>query len=327
VFNVLAKGFLTRINHRRKSFGGGKKEDAMGLGVHFVATERGVIVTAILLLLVTAGVAAAEKPPETKVTFDASYIVECRDVTPKPGKGEPDPSSKLIEATFRFSVNIDGDASRVKEVLVEIESPDSTLRVAKILDTTTLVKRTKGPITVRKVVSSQNSEREVSGAVRYLLTPRQGGVDGKAETKGSSTSLQAEESYERESPKDPSLIPTTLTREHGVRFKLRAHDQDVLEGIKEFTVRFEAPLGWRGDWVKVVCKARDDQGSEGTSFGEWALPIGLYLSGESSAKIEAETLGNVQLELDRRYAKSIPWDEAFQQKYIDALKNMKGHSR
>lgn len=280
------------------------------------------------VLIVAAATPAAEDRPAPKVTFDSSFTVECADVSPKAEKSQAT-EKRVIEATFRISINVDGDASTLKEVIIEIQSPDKSMKVTEIKPVAVLRSRANGPIRV-STVRTAGTDNQEKGTGGIIVASGPVVATGTLEVKDTkSTVTQVKEQYEKDAPKDATLIHTTIEREHGLRVKMKANDQEPLEGIKEITVRFEVPTYWRGDWVKVTSRAEDGTGTDGKSFGERAIAIGLFLKGEASAKSMAEYLGNVQCELDDWMTKNSgkELEAELRSKYIGALQAMKTNSK
>jgi hypothetical protein len=103
---------------------------------------------------------------------------------------------------------------------------------------------------------------------------------------GSSSGLSVR--YEMLPPKELLAASGTLNRERGVYFKLRPSPQTSLEGAKQFICVLRVPKAWRGDCVRIDCRAAADPRGwpmpETAECGAATFLVALFAAGDEEAR-------------------------------------------
>ena len=232
------------------------------------------------------------------VTFTASPMVECRDLTP-PAFAAANPREKLIEATFRVSLLFgQGGEEQVQEVLIVIDSPQGRLRVADFEPKTESVTDIVGPI---ERSESNYSTKRLEAGIGGTLGAKYGVASAQVAPSLNAGLTEHEcikETYKLLPPKKLLLASGTTAGEHGVFFKLKPSTQASLEGARQFTCLFIVPRAWRGDWLRLTCTATAESRRQFVrkleECGRTTLDVGLYLEGDLEAKRLARQLDRLQ---------------------------------
>lgn len=228
----------------------------------------------------------------SKVGFDVSYSVECRDVTPAEF-AEANPDGKIIEARFQVSTLIRrGQEKDIKELMYVVSSPERRLRVADFAPKT----QVESPVTdAIQIIEKGEEATSLDGSVAVQIAPLEG-VHLTPSVGASKLKKQnLEWKYSRLPPKQLLLASGTTNRGHGVFFKLKPSSQASLEGQREFVCLFLVPKGWRGDYAYVDCTARPQNRTPWTSPGDYGskrVLVGLYLQGDAEAREAVERLAH-----------------------------------
>jgi hypothetical protein len=224
---------------------------------------------------------------EPSLTFDFGRTLECRDVTP-PEFAESYPDERIIEGTLRLSVHLTaGTISDVEEIRVEISDCDGRLRVHDFSPRTRLESEFAAAIETTKTVESNHSfsaslggEIPCIGGTLAHVTPTIGGGMGGKEV--------VTEKQKRVAPMQAVVASGTMNEEHGVFFTLRASPLGTLEGVHELTVKFVVPISWRGDAVRVDCRATGEQKvlwmKQQVVWAQKATPVALFMAGDAGAR-------------------------------------------
>ncbi|MFH1923282.1 MAG: hypothetical protein ABIP48_25755, partial [Planctomycetota bacterium] len=228
----------------------------------------------------------------SKVGFDVSYCVECRDVTPAEF-AEANPDGKIIEARFQVSTLIRrGQEKDIKELMYVISSPERRLRVADFAPKT----RVESPVTdAIEIIEKGEDATSLNGSVAVQIGPLEGVHLTPSAGVSKMKKQNLEWKYSRLPPKQLLLASGTTNREHGVFFKLKPSSQASLEGQREFICLFLVPKGWRGDYAYVDCTARPRNRSPWTTpedYGSKRVLVGLYLQGDAEAQEAVERLAH-----------------------------------
>ncbi len=234
---------------------------------------------------------------ETRVQFDASRIVACRDVTTEEfAEGNAD--EKLVQAHLQVSVLVfQGQAEAVTECLYRFETaadarhPASAAQVVDYLPKNTMDSILAGNIRVqRNDETSKQLDVNLGGSIDFAH-----GNLGGSRTKSTRAAIQ----YELLPPQEMVAAVGTTGRGTGVYFKLRGTPQISLEGSRDFLITLRVPADWRGGYLRAACQAMHRSSNWAGTVGSGAFVIPLYLDGDAEAKQHAEDLSDAE---NRLYA-------------------------
>lgn len=242
-----------------------------------------------LLLSVFPLAAAMARADVPRVQFDVSPLVGCRDVTPAEFK-KVNPDEKLVEARFEISSLIGaGEESDLLEYLYHIVSCQRTIQVVDYLPKTTLATDVVGSIGI------DNQKEKTQSLGLSLKGHFQDVVDGSVS--GSAGKRNAERvQYERMPPLELLSASGTIHRGAGAYFKLKPSPRTSLEGAKEFVLVLRVPATWRGDYVRIECRAIGYRRGvvrhldELTTCGQAYFSVALFAEGDVGAKAAAQQL-------------------------------------
>lgn len=236
-------------------------------------------VVAIVFLLASSPALAG--PP--RVQFDVATVVACRDVT-APEFAAAFPSEKLMQATFNISSLVRrGQAGDLAEFFYRIDSPAGTLRIVDHLPRQELASPYVGPIAVEK---KEDSSRKLGGLVTGHYPPFSNAELNAQLGSSSGQSVR----FEMLPPKELLAASGTLNRERGVYFKLRPSPQTSLEGARQFVCVLRVPRAWRGDFVRIDCRAACQTSSTwptsegGGDCGSATFLVALFAAGDEEAR-------------------------------------------
>jgi hypothetical protein len=229
---------------------------------------------------------------EPVIQFDFGRTLDCRDITPL-DFAEAYPDERIIECTLRLSVSlVSGDMADVESIRVEISDCDQRLRVFDFAPATQLesaladdVEWTRTTESTSSLGASLGGELPACvGDVVAHVTPTLNAAKGEREV--------VTEKQIRVAPLHAVITSGTIDHEHGVFFTLRPSPQTSLEGVHELTVAFIAPAEWRGDAVRVTCRATGEQKvlwmKQQRVWAEKSGGVALYLAGDAAARRAAE---------------------------------------
>jgi hypothetical protein len=256
--------------------------------LHHVSGHRGFNFSGLLAMALTAFLAQAAQAKPPIVRFDMGHMVECRDITPPSPAGQNN-DEKLIEAKIRISILVaDGHQEDVDDVLVTIDSPTRRLRVAEFFPKTELAETVKGEVETTRTTEDTATATATLTGLHGLAIGQLGGIRHNV-VNHKFTELPA---------KCMVLASGTTGGEHGVFFKVKGSPQHALEGAQQFTVVFQVPKHWRGDWCVVSCQARTLTKHCMTKklevCGQSEAYLGLYLAGDDESRALARKLDRVQ---------------------------------
>jgi len=247
----------------------------------------------LVCLSLTASGAQAGTP---SLVFDFGRTAECRDVTSErlgPQTADLYPGQKLVELKLRVSVHLlAGKISDVEEVRIEIGDCDSRIRVESFAPSTRLESNLSKDITSTKITESGKKLAASLGGeapvplgdlVAHVLPSVNGGFTQRE---------VLTETQVRRAPQVAVVASGTIGQEHGVFFKLRASPQTTLEGSHELSVRFIVPENWRGDALRVCCRATGQEKflwtKQQATWARTCAPLAIFLAGDLEARIAAE---------------------------------------
>lgn len=218
-----------------------------------------------------------------EVGFDLPRTLACREITAE-AFTPTRPGERLIEVEAPISFQLfHGEASRVDDVVVEIDGAGAGLRVHDYAPRTELASELAEPIQVKHSKTTDKSLGASLGghlAADVALTPSLSG--------GASTTEATTETKNRLPPKKAVVVSGTTGGRTGVYFKLRRTTQSTLEGERTFRVTFVAQADWDGGAVDVRCTARGERRilfvEQRRVWNETARPVELRLVSHTVAK-------------------------------------------
>ena len=229
-----------------------------------------------------------------RVTFDATALAACRDVTPDDFAAQH-PGCKLVEARFQVSVRIEeGRGDEVTNVAMEFSSPEGRFRVFSYDPQTWWVSDALGPIEVTtQRETAATSQAEVGASIKADVGPAEGELQPNL-GRSSSQRMQVQEHFSRRPGSQRVLVTGTTDAEHGVFFRWRRSDEATLEGRFDHTCRLIVPSAWRADWAAIHCTAESESstwlGNKRQICGETKQVVALYAAGDAKARRRAEQL-------------------------------------
>jgi len=222
-----------------------------------------------------------------QVSFDASPIVACRDVSTEEFLVEY-PGEQLLEARLDISMLVpSGSRTGVAECQYQFHAPERRLVVDSFLPRTTLASDVVGNINVQQS-KGVALDQQLSIGGRYESI-----VKGELELGGRSNKSAAYD-YQLLPRREILTASGTVARGSGVYFKLRQTPQTTLEGSHEFVLFFRVPTSWRADYLRAVCQARSQ---EGKICGQTSFLIPLYIHGDTRARSMAAELRDYEQQL------------------------------
>jgi hypothetical protein len=220
------------------------------------------------------------------VRFDVCDVIAC---TGGPTDLDPIPGCELVEARFDIStfVHYGHDDDLVQFVFI-VESPNRTARMVGYSPRNELGSEIAGTMNFTRQ-TEHNRTFGLTGSAQFenLLSASSNASDSVRE----SENVQ----YQSSPPKQQLVASGTLSRGHGVYFKIRPSSQTSLEGAKSFTLVLAVPSEWRADWLRVRCAAysrRVASRSESAEpiCGSASFLVALHRAGDSEAREAAHQL-------------------------------------
>ncbi len=242
---------------------------------------------ALIALLVRAGGAA---PPS--VEFDIAPKAVCRPAS-APESAKLHPGANVVEVAFDLSTRIAGNEADLKQITVEIWSPDRELSVVGFSPSTTLQSES-----LDGVIEVEEHRAAGQISVEYALPTAK--IQASAKNAGDSKLVE-----KKLAPKSLLLASGTFDRSHGVFFTLHPSTQESLQKSRQFVCQLEVPQGFRGDYLQMTCTAVAHNRGVVRSLdsevraGLARFTIGIYLDGDSEARRAAELLAEKQQELSQ----------------------------
>jgi hypothetical protein len=182
---------------------------------------------------------------EDAIHFDLPATAAAVDVTPCESLG----AERLVSIEFRLSLIADSLPSpKVEQVVVQICPMGGEAMVADYAPRTELASKYAGNIEVTESKEvTDHYGASIDGAYGHLVRGNIGADRGEK-------SLNATK-FNRVAPMHVVAASGTTHRGRGVYFKLRADDQQVLEGDKRFTIVLRVPEHWRGELIDFRVEA------------------------------------------------------------------------
>ncbi len=223
-----------------------------------------------------------------QVEFDFARSVECRDVTPAERLMQY-PSQRLVEFALPISVRFrDVPLDDVDELTVEINGPQTGMRVYDFAPATQLTSDIVNPI---ETTTTNKSARSIDGSLGGALpVPYAAEIAHVTPTinAGISKGETTTHKLDRLPPKHAVVVSGTSSEGRGVFFKLKPSSQTSLEGVHDLAVTFVVPAGWRGGEVHVACSAGGQRKvlfiKQSATLGSEGSMVRLYLTGRGSVR-------------------------------------------
>ncbi len=208
------------------------------------------------------------------------------------------PGANVVEVAFDLSTRISGNEADLKQITIEIWSPDRELSIVGFSPTTTLQSEA-----IDGVIEVEEHRAVGQLSVEYALPTAK--IQASAKNAGDSKLVE-----KKLAPKSLLLASGTFDRSHGVFFTLHPSTQESLQKTRQFVCQLEVPAGFRGDYVQMTCTAvARNKGvvrslDTEVTAGLARFTIGVYLDGDSQARRAAELLAEKQQQLSEASARS-----------------------
>ena len=260
-------------------------------------------------------------PAQPTVVFDASYMISCRDVTPK-DFSQINPKEKLLEAKFQVSSLFPrGGEKDISQFLYHIENPHKCLKIVDYIPRTTLSTDVVGNFGVETSKERARSlEIGLSGTYDHFVN-----ADASGSTNNKSTSSVR---YEQLPHMELLAASGTMYRGTGAYFKLKPSKRTSLEGAKEFGLVLRVPKSWRGDYVRMVCEATAENDRLVSALEDDTyvcsrdyFVVALHAEGDEPSRRTAEAL--IRAELDFRQL-STAWKSELEKRSFHRFKHKFG---
>jgi hypothetical protein len=244
--------------------------------------------------------AACQASEPTCVHFDVPQAIACQPID-RPNRGDrphataPVSNDQIwVEAVFDVSTLIRfGDESRVEQLLLVIENPTRSLRVADFAPRTELTTAYLGHLE-----KTRQQDQTSSSGFSATLNPHPS-LSAQANASGNTSSSETLR-YQQLPPMELLAASGTAARGTAVYYKFRANSQTTLEGLRTLQVIFDVPRNWRADYVFVRCVAyasspREQAGTPICGSADFLVPV--YLAGDEDARQAAFDLSRAEREL------------------------------
>ena len=248
---------------------------AIGTRVRFVLTF---LYAAALSTVVNAGDFAV-------VGFDAPAISVAEPVNPAV-VNTPLTGGKLVRVKIPVSTFLSPEfQGTVSEYVVEIESPQQTMRVVDFWPKTELYSDVQGTVSVdNKYHKDSHFAFNVSGGYEPFV---RGNANGEFNEK-----IDSHQQYQRKPPMQVLTSAGTVRRGFGVFYKFRPGPVPQLEGEREVAILFEVPANWRADLMQISMHAVGQNYQNGSSkmqtLGQGRLWTTVHQEGDQAAAAQAQ---------------------------------------
>lgn len=215
-----------------------------------------------------------------EVSFDVPESLVVADVTTNEFLRDH-PEQRLFEVKVPVSLLLyQGEADRIRDVVIEIDGAADNLRVHDYTPRTHLQSEFTEPIEQKRSIGTDRSmAASLGGTLGADITIIPTMNAGKSE---SNTIV---ETTSKAPPKKAVIVSGTTQSHQAVFFKLRQSSQATLEGEQTFCVTFAAPEDWPGGTIEVRCVARGQQKwllvERRKVWNETARPVKLRLVSHS----------------------------------------------
>ncbi|MFO0958306.1 MAG: formylglycine-generating enzyme family protein [Isosphaeraceae bacterium] len=235
---------------------------------------------ACLALAFAGNLAMAQDP----VDFDARKLFSCAEVKPPQNA---DTARKVVVIVIPVSANFNVPERTIETLRYELRMPKSVT----ILD---YLPKTQ---TGTNVVGAQREQRQEhqltdlnvnfggSGKVGFSVGVFNVNVGGGADrNKRDFNEVKTNVQVDRLPSRDQIVVAGTRDEGQTLYFDLKWFDQTTRAGQTDYAILAEVPRDWTGDIATLSCVARQN----GSAAGRLNKVVGLYLSGDNSARQRIE---------------------------------------
>ncbi len=216
------------------------------------------------------------------VAFDAPAIVIAEPINPNV-VDQPTMGGDLVRLRIPVSTFQTPEfRGAVQEYIIEIDSPQQTLRVLDFWPKSELYSDIEGTVSVQRTQQSENNFNfNVSAAFEPI---GRGTAQGEMHKQSNQ-----QENFERKPPMQILSSSGTIRRGYGVFYKFRPGPYPVLEGVRELAILAEVPPGWRADMLQIYMRAvgTTAHGTRPQSLGESRLWMTTHREGDRAAATAA----------------------------------------
>ncbi len=221
----------------------------------------------VVVMGMMTSVSALVGADEASVQFDLPAVAMASYQAPLAGQPQdihggapPIPSGwSTVNFELRLScINTSASNQPMQQCTVRVKPRDPSIQVVDYSPRTEVTSDLTTPIQVKRTDEKTKSMGlSIDGAYGHLAHGNIGGDQGNKK----SESIQ----FDRAAPVQAVIASGTIDRGHGVYFKLRWTDTQVLEGERRFRLTLSVPPTWRGELVDVSVVGEAEQ----RSFGSW----------------------------------------------------------
>lgn len=217
----------------------------------------------------------------TVVGFDAPAIAVAEPVNPAV-VNTPLTGGKLVRVKIPVSTFLSPEfQGAVSEYVVEIESPQQSMRVVDFWPKNELYSDIQGTVSVdNNYHKDSHFAFNVSGGYEPFV---RGNANGEFNEK-----IDSHQQYQRKPPMQVLTSSGTVRRGFGVFYKFRPGPVPQLEGEREVAILFEVPASWRADLMQVSMHAVGQNGSRMQTLGHSRLWMTVHQEGDQAAATQAQ---------------------------------------
>ena len=216
------------------------------------------------------------------VAFDAPAIAVAVPVNPAV-VNTPLTGGKLIRVKIPVSTFLSPEfTGQVSEYVVEIQSPQQSMRVVDFWPKQELYSDVQGTVSVdNKYHKDSHFAFNVSGGYEPFV---RGNANGEFNEK-----IDSHQQFERKPPMQLLTSAGSVRRGFGVFYKFRPGPVPQLEGEREVAILFEVPQNWRADLLQVSMHAvGQDRSARAETLGQSRLWMTVHQEGDQAAATQAQ---------------------------------------
>ena len=216
------------------------------------------------------------------VGFDAPAMSVAEAVNPLVVNA-PLTGGKLVRVKIPVSTFLSPEyLGAVAEYVVEIESPQQTMRVVDFWPKTELYSEVQGTVSVdSNYHKDSHFAFNLSGGYEPFV---RGNANGEFNEK-----IDSRQQYQRKPPMQVLTSSGTVRRGFGVFYKFRPGPVPQVEGEREVAILFEVPTNWRADLMQVSMHAVGQNGSSRMqTLGHSRLWTTVHQEGDQAAAAQAQ---------------------------------------
>ncbi len=190
---------------------------------------------------------------------------------------------KLVRVRIPVSTFLSPEfTGQVSEYVVEIDSPQQSMRVVDFWPKQELYSDVQGTVSVdNKYHKDSHFAFNVSGGYEPFV---RGNANGEFNER-----IDSHQQYQRKPPMQLLTSAGSVRRGFGVFYKFRPGPVPQLEGQREVAILFEVPNQWRADLLQVSMHAVGQEGSgRPQTLGVNRLWMTLHQEGDQAAAAQAQ---------------------------------------